>query len=280
MNWVRPAPPTGDRRWKIVDASMRRLGYRRDALIETLHSVQQTFGYLDDEGLRYVAQSLRLPLSGVYGAATFYHFFILKPPGRHACVVCTGTACHIKGAPQLLELMEREYQLKPGAFMDRAVLESDPHRVLEGLTIAAYAVGARHGFVYVRAEYPLDVTLVEGAVGTWEDEEKIRRIRAHSRVLVALGDCAVTANVPAMRNAFGPAASLARAYEENATRRAGAPQQEAPRLQARVRPVHEVVPVDVFVPGRPPSAEVIFYALQELLAGRTPDLAGRSRFGA
>jgi bidirectional [NiFe] hydrogenase diaphorase subunit len=114
MNWVRPAPPTGDRRWKIVDASMRRLGYRRDALIETLHSVQETFGYLDDEGLRYVAQSLRLPLSGVYGAATFYHFFILKPPGRHTCVVCTGTACHIKGAPQLLELMEREYQLKPG----------------------------------------------------------------------------------------------------------------------------------------------------------------------
>jgi NAD-reducing hydrogenase small subunit len=126
----------------------------------------------------------------------------------------------------------------------------------------------------------VDVTLVEGAVGTWEDEEKIRRIRAHTRVLVALGDCAVTANVPAMRNAFGPAASLARAYEENATRRAGAPQQEAPRLQARVRPVHEVVPVDVFVPGCPPSAEVIFYALQELLAGRTPDLAGRSRFGA
>jgi bidirectional [NiFe] hydrogenase diaphorase subunit len=114
MNWVRPAPPTEDKRWKIVDASMRRLGYRRDALIEALHSVQETFGYLDDDSLRYVAQSLRLPLSAVYGAATFYHFFTLKPPGKHACVVCTGTACHIKGAPQLLEMMEREYQLKPG----------------------------------------------------------------------------------------------------------------------------------------------------------------------
>jgi len=114
MNWVRPAPPGEDKRWRIVDASMRRLGYRRDALIEALHSVQETFGYLDDDSLRYVAQSLRLPLSAVYGAATFYHFFTLKPPGKHACVVCTGTACHIKGAPQLLEMMEREYHLKPG----------------------------------------------------------------------------------------------------------------------------------------------------------------------
>jgi NAD-reducing hydrogenase small subunit len=126
----------------------------------------------------------------------------------------------------------------------------------------------------------VDVTLVEGAVGTSEDEEKIRHIRAHTRILVALGDCAVTANVPAMRNPFGPAASLARSYEDNATRNAGAPQQEVPRLNARVRPLHEVVPVDVFVPGCPPSADVIFYVLRELLAGRTPDLTGRSRFGA
>jgi bidirectional [NiFe] hydrogenase diaphorase subunit len=114
MNWVRPAPPSEDKRWKIVDAAMRRMGYRRDALIEALHSVQETFGYLDDDSLRYVAQSLRQPLSAVYGVATFYHFFTLKPPGKHTCVVCTGTACHIKGAPQLLEMMEREYQLKPG----------------------------------------------------------------------------------------------------------------------------------------------------------------------
>mgnify|MGYP001105929468 CR=1 FL=1 len=131
-------------------------------------------------------------------------------------------------------------------------------------------------------EFPeqVDVTLVEGAVGTEEDEEKLRHIRARTRVLVALGDCAVTANVPAMRNPFGPAAALARAYQENATRNAGAPQNEVPRLQARVRPLHEVVPVDVFVPGCPPSADVIYYVLQELLAGRTPDLTGRSRFGA
>ncbi|MGB9605643.1 MAG: NAD(P)H-dependent oxidoreductase subunit E, partial [Bryobacteraceae bacterium] len=114
MNYARAAPPSDDKRWKIVDATMRRLGYRRDALIEALHSVQEAFGYLDEESLRYVARSLRLPLSAVYGAATFYHFFTLKPPGRHTCVVCTGTACHIKGAPELLGVIEREYGVKPG----------------------------------------------------------------------------------------------------------------------------------------------------------------------
>lgn len=131
-------------------------------------------------------------------------------------------------------------------------------------------------------EFPeqVDVTLVEGAVGTSEDEEKIRRIRERTRVLVALGDCAVTANVPAMRNPFGPQAALARAYQENATRNQGRPEHEIPVLQPRVRPVHEIVPVDVFVPGCPPSADTIHYVLEELLAGRMPDLAGRSRFGA
>lgn len=114
MNQARAAPPSEDKRWKIVDAAMRRHGYRRDALIEALHSVQETFGYLDDDSLRFVARALRLPLSAVYGAATFYHFFTLKPPGRHTCVVCTGTACHIKGAPELLEMLEREYHIKPG----------------------------------------------------------------------------------------------------------------------------------------------------------------------
>lgn len=114
MIYARPAPPSPDKRWKIVEAAMRRHGYRRDALIETLHTVQETFGYLEDDGLRFVAQSLRLPLSMVYGVATFYHFFTLKPPGRHSCVICTGTACHINGAPELLAMLERDFGLRPG----------------------------------------------------------------------------------------------------------------------------------------------------------------------
>src|ERR1700683_121986 len=93
--------PSDDKRWKIVNGTMRRHGYSRNALIETLHAVQKSFGYLDHESLRFVAHSLRVPLSKAFGVATFYHFFSLKPAGEHSCVVCLGTACYIKGAGRL-----------------------------------------------------------------------------------------------------------------------------------------------------------------------------------
>jgi bidirectional [NiFe] hydrogenase diaphorase subunit len=111
---ARPAPPSDDKRWKLVNGTMRRNGYARHALIETLHSVQGAFGYLDEPSLRYVAASLDLPLSKVYGVATFYHLFMLKPKGRHACVVCTGTACYIKGATGLLDTVQKHCDVAPG----------------------------------------------------------------------------------------------------------------------------------------------------------------------
>lgn len=110
----RPEPPSDDKRWKIVNAAMRRNGSDAHALIETLHTVQETFGFLDEDALRYVAKSLRTPLSKVYGVATFYHFFSLKPQGRHSCVICTGTACHIKGAQGLVDAMKRRFNVLPG----------------------------------------------------------------------------------------------------------------------------------------------------------------------
>ena len=106
-------PPSDDKRWKTVAATMRKLGNSRSALIEALHSVQQAFGYLDKPGLTFVAATLRLPLSKVMGVATFYQFFTLKPQGRHSCVVCTGTACHIQGAPALLKSVSDAYHVKP-----------------------------------------------------------------------------------------------------------------------------------------------------------------------
>ncbi len=87
---------------------------RRPRLIETLHTVQDCFGYLDEDSLRYVAFSLRLPPSRVFGVATFYHLFTMRPPGAHACVVCTGTACYINGARELLEGIENQYAIGPG----------------------------------------------------------------------------------------------------------------------------------------------------------------------
>src|ERR1700757_5474593 len=111
---AKPTPPNQDKRWKLVDATMRRQGQQARGLIETLHTVQEAFGYLDEEALRYVALSLRVPLSRAYGVATFYHFFTLKPGGRHTCVICLGTACYIKGAQHLLDAMRQTLSIAPG----------------------------------------------------------------------------------------------------------------------------------------------------------------------
>jgi bidirectional [NiFe] hydrogenase diaphorase subunit len=111
---VRPSPPSDDKRWKIVEATMRRNGYRPSALIETLHTVQQSFGFLEDAALRFVAASLHVPLSQTFGVATFYHLFTLKPQGRHTCVVCMGTACYIKGAAAIRDAVQQAEQIKAG----------------------------------------------------------------------------------------------------------------------------------------------------------------------
>ncbi|AXA36687.1 MAG: bidirectional hydrogenase complex protein HoxE [Candidatus Hydrogenedentota bacterium] len=112
--YTKPTPPSNDTRWKLLEATMRRHGYKAHSLIEVLHTAQEAFGYLDEDVMRFVAYSLHLPLSKVYGVATFYHFFTLKPQGRHTCVVCTGTACYIKGAGNLIEAIEQKYGVKPG----------------------------------------------------------------------------------------------------------------------------------------------------------------------
>jgi bidirectional [NiFe] hydrogenase diaphorase subunit len=109
--WGRAAPklkdhPSGDGRFKMLDATMKRHRFAADALIEVLHTAQELFGYLEPDLLYYVAHSLKLPPSRVYGVATFYHFFSFVPKGTHTCVVCTGTACHVKGARRLLAAIE------------------------------------------------------------------------------------------------------------------------------------------------------------------------------
>lgn len=130
-------------------------------------------------------------------------------------------------------------------------------------------------------EFPPDVllTIVEGAVSSEEDYEKIRMIRGRTKLLVSLGDCAITANVPGMRNEFKKEDVLARSYLENADENNHIPVEVIPALRKTSVPVHQVVNVDVFVPGCPPSADTIWFAVSELLAGRLPDLTGLTRFG-
>ena len=129
-------------------------------------------------------------------------------------------------------------------------------------------------------DYPdgVDVCLVEGAVSSEEDLRKIKVIRERTRTLVSFGDCAVTANVPGMRNPIGPGPLLERAYLENATDNREIPSQVVPRLLQAALPVHRVVAIDVFLPGCPPSADLIYGVLVDLLEGRTPDTTG-ARFG-
>ncbi len=103
-----------DKRWRAVNRTMRLNGSQPHALIETLHSVQESFGYLETDSLEYVAESLELPLSHVYGVATFYHFFKMRPPGKHTCVVCMGTACYIGGAANILNGIKKDVGIGPG----------------------------------------------------------------------------------------------------------------------------------------------------------------------
>src|SRR6478752_8809112 len=109
-----PPLPSDDKRWKIVNGTMRKNGFARHALIETLHTVQSSFGYLDEAAIRFVARSLRVPLSQAYGVVTFYHYFSLKPPADHTCTSCTGTACYIKGADKLVAEGEKHLNIKQG----------------------------------------------------------------------------------------------------------------------------------------------------------------------
>ena len=108
------AHASGDKRFKILEVHMKKHQFRHDALIEALHKAQESFGYLEDDLLLFVAHKLKLPPSRVYGVATFYHFFTLKPKGEHTCVVCLGTACYVKGANKVLAAVEERAGIKAG----------------------------------------------------------------------------------------------------------------------------------------------------------------------
>jgi bidirectional [NiFe] hydrogenase diaphorase subunit len=120
------AHPSGDKRFKILDTHMKRYQHNPGALIEVLHKAQELFGYLENDLLLYIAHSLKLPPSRVYGVATFYHFFTLKPKGVHTCVVCMGTACYVKGADKIMAAVENFAKIKSG--------ETTPDKQLSLLT--------------------------------------------------------------------------------------------------------------------------------------------------
>jgi bidirectional [NiFe] hydrogenase diaphorase subunit len=135
-----PKHPSGDKRFKILDATMKRHQHQQSALIEILHKAQDLFGYLENDLLLYIAHTLKLPLSRVYGVATFYHLFSLAPKGLHHCVVCTGTACYVKGAAELLTAFEKYAEIHAGETTPNNQLSLSTARCLGACGIAPAVV--------------------------------------------------------------------------------------------------------------------------------------------
>ena len=130
-------------------------------------------------------------------------------------------------------------------------------------------------------EWPegVDVAVIEGAVSSQDDLKLAQPARARSKIVVALGDCAVTGNVPSMRNGISRRALLERIYVEGASERRGVPTVGVPALLKQAEPLHQAIKVDIHVPGCPPKPGAILMVLGELLEGREPDLGSKLRFG-
>ncbi len=154
-----PAHPSGDNRFKLLERAITKHQGSGDALIEILHAAQGTFGFLENDLLIYIAHKLKLPLSRVYGVATFYHFFRLKPTGRHTFVLCTGTACYVKGAPVIQSAVEKHCGVKFGETTADGQVSLISARCVGSCGIAPVAV------------------LDDQVVGKLTPEEAVRRIK-------------------------------------------------------------------------------------------------------
>lgn len=143
----------------MIDRTLKRCQYRPDAVIEVLHTAQEVFGYLSRDLVVYVAQQLRVPLSQVYGVATFYHSFSFKPLGEHTCTVCLGTACYVKRAAEILSAVQATFHVEPG------------HSTADGrLSLATARCVGSCGLAPV-------VVLDEEVVGRLTPEDAVSRLR-------------------------------------------------------------------------------------------------------
>ena len=150
----------------------------------------------------------------------------------------------------------------------------------EAIAVVARSADVVYGPLVDAQEFPenVDVTLVEGAVSSHEDLEKAKTIRQRSKLVIALGDCAVTSNVPAMRNPVPVKQLLDRVYLRGPDPGTTVPSEVVPPLLRQAMPLHRYIKVDLHVPGCPPPADAIFHVLTQLLEGKVPDLAG-AKFG-
>lgn len=157
--------PSGDERFALVDKHLKRVRYEQDQLIETLHVAQDVFGYLSEDVLMYVARALLLPPSMVHGVATFYQLFTFEAPGDHACTVCTGTACFVKGADDIVRTVGDAYGVAAGATSEDGRLTLKTARCLGSCGLAPVVVldGTVHGHLEAGEAVALVRAAVDGA---------------------------------------------------------------------------------------------------------------------
>jgi bidirectional [NiFe] hydrogenase diaphorase subunit len=114
INADKEVHPSGDERYLAIDRTMKQFKYEKDSLLEVLNAAQEAFGYLSRDLLIYISTQLKVPMSQVYGVATFYHLFTFEPQGEHNCIICKGTACHVKGADRIIEALSEEFEINSG----------------------------------------------------------------------------------------------------------------------------------------------------------------------
>jgi len=158
--------PSGDERFGVLDKALKRTRYSQDQLIEILHVAQGVFGYLSEDVLVYVGRELKLPLSRVFGVATFYHLFTFEAPGDHSATVCTGTACFVKGADDIVQALARRFGVASGETTDDRRFTLKTARCLGSCGLAPVVVldGA------VRGHLDVDGTLAEVETAMAADE--------------------------------------------------------------------------------------------------------------
>ncbi len=132
--------PSGDERYSVIDRTMKRFKYEKDALLEVLHATQETFGFLSEDLLIYISSHLHVPLSQVFGVATFYHLFTFEPLGKHNCIVCTGTACHVKGSEGITEAVSERFSVGLGKTTEDGLLSLTTARCLGSCGLAPVTV--------------------------------------------------------------------------------------------------------------------------------------------
>jgi bidirectional [NiFe] hydrogenase diaphorase subunit len=135
-----PVHPSGDDRYVGLDRTMKRFHNEKDALLEVLHSAQETFGYLSEELLFYISSHLQVPLSQVYGVSTFYHLFTFEPQGKHNCIICTGTACYVKGSAAIVEELSDVLNIPVGKTTEDGLFSLTTARCLGCCGLAPVAV--------------------------------------------------------------------------------------------------------------------------------------------